>query len=345
DETNNNHMAYWLSNSATLLFLLQHTLKTTDSAPKRPPQPTSFFGRMAQSFRSSSANLAIGGLDTVRQVEAKQPALLFKLQLSAYVEKIYGIVRDNWRRDLSSLLTSFIQASQTSKGSSLQSPRKSLDGSSPPTPWDGVMESLNGLLSILKENYVHPVFVQKILNQIFSYINVQLFNSLLLQRECCTFSSGEYVKAGLQEIEIWCGNIKEEYVGSSLDELKHARQAVGFLVINQKSRLTSEDLTTDLCPILSTQQLYRICTLYWDEDFNTQGVSPDVISSFKDQTKQDASDANANDADNNNFTLEDNSSIPISVEDINSSLKDVDFTGVKPANELLEHAAFQFLRE
>ncbi|TMW94733.1 hypothetical protein EJD97_009863 [Solanum chilense] len=345
DETNNNHMAYWLSNSATLLFLLQHTLKTTDSAPSRPPQPTSFFGRMAQSFRSSSVNLAIGGLDTVRQVEAKQPALLFKLQLSAYVEKIYGIVRDNWKRDLSSLLTSCIQASQASKGGSLQSPRKSVDGSSPPTPWDGVIESLNGLLSTLKENCVHPVFVQRILNQIFSYINVQLFNSLLLQRECCTFSSGEYVKAGLQEIELWCGNMKEEYVGSSLDELKHARQAVGFLVINQKSRLTSEDLTTDLCPILSSQQLYRICTLYWDEDFNTQGVSPEVISSFKDQEKEDAKNAdNANDADNN-FILDDNSSIPISVEEINSSLKDVDFTGVKPANELLENAAFQFLRE
>ncbi|KAK4341617.1 hypothetical protein RND71_040118 [Anisodus tanguticus] len=348
DETNNNHMAYWLSNGATLLFLLQHTLKTTDSAPSKPPQPTSFFGRMAQSFRGSSANLAIGGLDTVRQVEAKQPALLFKMQLSAYVEKIYGIIRDNWKKDLSSLLTSCIQASQPSKGSSLQSPRKSVDGSSLPTPWDGVIESLNGLLSTLKENYVHPVFVQKILNQIFSYVNVQLFNSLLLQRECCTFSNGEYVKAGLQEIEHWCGNVKEEYVGSSLDELKHVRQAVGFLVINQKSRLTSEDLTTDLCPILSSQQLYRICTLYWDEDFNTQGVSPEVISSFKDQEKLDANDANANDAnnaDNNNFILDDNSSIPISVEDINSSLKDVDFTGVKPANELLENAAFQFLHE
>nr|XP_016438210.1 PREDICTED: myosin-6-like [Nicotiana tabacum] len=51
DETNNNHMAYWLSNGATLLFLLQHTLKTTSSAPSKPPQPTSFFGRMAQVFK------------------------------------------------------------------------------------------------------------------------------------------------------------------------------------------------------------------------------------------------------------------------------------------------------
>lgn len=28
--------------------------------------------------------------------------------------------------------------------------------------------------------------------------------SLLLRRECCSFSNGEYVKAGLQELENWC---------------------------------------------------------------------------------------------------------------------------------------------
>ena len=37
---------------------------------------------------------------------------------------------------------------------------------------------------------------------------------------------------------------------------------------------------TDLChvysQILSVQQLYRICTLYWDDNYNTRSVSPDV---------------------------------------------------------------------
>lgn len=28
--------------------------------------------------------------------------------------------------------------------------------------------------------------------------------------------------------------------------------------------------------VLSVQQLYRVCTLYWDDDYNTQSVSPDV---------------------------------------------------------------------
>lgn len=51
---NNDHMAYWLSNASTLLFLLQvqRSLKASGAAGAaaqgKPPQPTSFFGRMAQ---------------------------------------------------------------------------------------------------------------------------------------------------------------------------------------------------------------------------------------------------------------------------------------------------------
>lgn len=158
----NDHMAYWLSNASTLLFLLQCSLKASGAAgssQRKPPQPTSFFGRMtqvityirthifviqfvheygeclvslcfvheydeclvnlcqtliyfsmscnvSQGFRSSSASLSV---DVVRQVEAKYPALLFKQQLTAYVETFYGIIRDNLKKDLSPHLSSCIQ--------------------------------------------------------------------------------------------------------------------------------------------------------------------------------------------------------------------------------------------
>ncbi|PWA53587.1 myosin 2 [Artemisia annua] len=128
-------------------------------------------------------------------------------------------------------------------------------------------------LNTLKENFVPPIIVQKIFSQVFSYINVQLLKSLLLRRECCTFSNGEYVKAGLAELEMWCGHAKEEYAGSAWEELKHIRQAVGFLVIHHKYRISYDDITHDLCPVLSVQQLYRICTLYWDDNYNTKSVS------------------------------------------------------------------------
>lgn len=80
--------------------------------------------------------------------------------------------------------------------------------------------------------------------------------SLLLRRESCSFSNGEFIKAGLGELESWCRNSTEEvtfefllfyiwkqkdgtywpiyffvqHVGAAWKELKHIRQAVEFLV-------------------------------------------------------------------------------------------------------------------
>ncbi|XVF38109.1 hypothetical protein REPUB_Repub20aG0070100 [Reevesia pubescens] len=333
EQDNNDHMAYWLSNTSALLSLLQRSLKASGSsaAQKPPPTPTSFFSRMTQTFRSSSANLPVG---VVRQVEAKYPALLFKQQLTAYVEKIYGIIRDNLKKDLSQLTSCCIQVPRTSKGTALQG------DSSPASHWQSIIECLNRLLCTLKENFVPQILVQKIFTQIFAYINVQLFNSLLLRRECCTFSNGEYLKSGLAEFELWCAQAKVEYAGSSWDELKHTRQTVGFLVIREKSTISYDEITNDLCNVLSVQQLYRVCTLYRDDNNNTQSVSPEVISSMKLLMTDDSEDDGGS-----SFLLDDDSSIPFSVEDITDFMQVKEFSDVKPAAELIENPAFQFLLE
>ncbi|KAJ7972561.1 Myosin [Quillaja saponaria] len=343
NQDNDDHMAYWLSNTSALLFLLQQSLKSASSTGgtpvRKPSAPTSLFGRMTMGFRSStSTNLAMPAFEIVRQVEAKYPALLFKQQLTAYVEKIYGIIRDNLKKELASLLSLCIQAPRTSKG--VLRAGRSFSKDSATSHWQSIIDSLNTLLCTLKENFVPPVLVQKIYTQSFSFINVQLFNSLLLRRECCTFSNGEYVKAGLAELELWCCQAKEEYAGSSWDELKHIRQSVGFLVIHQKYRISYDEITNDLCPILSVQQLYRICTLYWDDNYNTRSVSPDVISSMRVLMTEDS-----NNAVSNSFLLDDDSSIPFSVDDLSTSQQEKDFSDVKPADELLENLAFQFLHE
>lgn len=68
----------------------------------------------SQSFRSTppGVNLSLLGDDatgSVRQVDAKYPALLFKQQLTAYVEKIYGMIRDNLKKEISPQLGLCIQ--------------------------------------------------------------------------------------------------------------------------------------------------------------------------------------------------------------------------------------------
>lgn len=49
------------------------------------------------------------GAEGYTKVEAKYPALLFKQQLTAYVEKIYGMIRDNLKKEISPLLGLCIQ--------------------------------------------------------------------------------------------------------------------------------------------------------------------------------------------------------------------------------------------
>ncbi|KAK7282846.1 hypothetical protein RIF29_11931 [Crotalaria pallida] len=45
-------------------------------------------------------------------------------------------------------------------------------------------------------------------------------------------------------------------------------------VIHQKYRISLDEIINDLCRVMSVQQLYRICTLYWDGNYNTRSVSP-----------------------------------------------------------------------
>ncbi|XP_062148576.1 myosin-17-like isoform X2 [Alnus glutinosa] len=350
---NNDVLAYWLCNTSTLLFLLQHTLKASGAASLTPQRrrtaTASLFGRVSQGLRASpqSAGLSsflngrgLGRLDDLRQVEAKYPALLFKQQLTAFLEKIYGMIRDNLKKEISPLLGLCIQAPRTSRGSLVKgrSQANAVAQQALIAHWQSIVKSLDNFLKTMKANYVPPFLVRKVFTQIFSFINVQLFNSLLLRRECCSFSNGEYVKAGLAELEHWCYEATEDYAGSAWDELKHIRQAVGFLVIHQKPKKSLNEITKELCPVLSIQQLYRISTMYWDDKYGTHSVSSDVISRMRVMMTEDSSNAVSS-----SFLLDDDSSIPFSVDDISKSMQQVDIADIDPPPLIRENSGFGFL--
>lgn len=52
------------------------------------------------------------------------------------------------------------------------------------------------------DNHVPKPLVQALFKQLFSFVNVQLFNQLLLRRECLSFSNGEHVKTGLAQVSV-----------------------------------------------------------------------------------------------------------------------------------------------
>ncbi|KAK6785889.1 hypothetical protein RDI58_014414 [Solanum bulbocastanum] len=354
-QDNNDMLAYWLSNASTLLLLLQRTLKAGGAAGMTPQHRRSssatLFGRMTQSFRGTPQGVNIslidgdsaGGVDTLRQVEAKYPALLFKQQLTAYVEKIYGMIRDNLKKEISPLLGLCIQAPRISRASLLKgTTARTLANAAAQeiliAHWQGIVKSLAKFLNLLKANHVPPFLVRKVFTQVFSFINVQLFNSLLLRRECCSFSNGEYVKTGLAELEHWCYKATDEYTGLAWEELKHIRQAIGFLVIHQKPKKTLDEISHDLCPVLSIQQLYRISTMYWDDKYGTHSLSSDVIANMRVLMTEDS-----NNAVSNSFLLDDDSSIPFSIDDLSKSMDQIDIADIEPPPLIRENSGFSFL--
>lgn len=328
----NETLAYWLSNSCTLLLLLQRTLKTTGSAAlarqrRRPSSLNSPKENQAPGHpeRSVSDGRLVGALTDISQVEAKYPALAFKQQLTALLEKVYGVIRHDLKKELSSLLGLCIQAPRTFIVSPREAGSQGTDMAQQASMahWQSIIKILTNSLNVLKSNYVPPFLICKLFTQVFSFINVQLFNSLLLRRECCSFSNGEYVKAGLDELEHWCHWLTEEYAGSSWDELKHIRQAVTLLILEEKHNKSLKEITDDFCPALSMQQLYRISTMYCDDKFGTLGIPSDVVSSMRAKMIGGSSSPSVQD-DINSFLLDDDFSIPFSVDDVARLMVHVD---------------------
>ncbi|KAK9067567.1 hypothetical protein SSX86_011678 [Deinandra increscens subsp. villosa] len=349
-QDNSDILAYWLSNTSTLLLLLQRTLKGSglagDSHHRR-----SRSGKRTQSFRGSPHGVnvssmdgdSLSGSDSFRLFEPKYPASLFKQQLTAYVEKTYGLIRDNLKREISPLLGLCIQAPRISRSSLPKGTARSFANAASHelllAQWQGIVTKVGCLLNTLKANYVPPFLIRQVFTQIFAFINVQLFNSLLLRRECCSYSNGEYVRSGLAILEHWCYTATEEYAGSAWDELKHIRQAIAFLVTYQKPKLKLIEISRELCPMLSVQQLYRISTMYWEDGHGTHSLSPEVISNMRILMTQDSTNAIAS----NSFLLDDDSSLPFSTDDLTRSMDTISISDIDPPPLLRESSGFGFL--
>jgi myosin-5 len=113
--------------------------------------------------------------------------------------------------------------------------------------WGNILSVLDALLAQLKAAHVPAFLVRKLFQQLFSFVNVQLFNQLLLRRECCSFSNGEYVKTGLAEVENWIASAGKDWVGESWEELRYIRQVFLWPAASSSAALCPIPLPRKLC--------------------------------------------------------------------------------------------------
>jgi myosin V len=370
-QEDNGRLAYWLSNTVALLYLMQTLIKPASASAgyaarlRQSGQQAAkglfgsagktlgaVFGRGVAGINSPGEEASIhgGAAGGMRQVEAKYPALLFKQQLDAFVQRIFPMLRDNVKKEISPHLSACIHAPRSAhggRGTRKHVPAGGADGgatTAPPAdgssadPWRHILGVFDALLETLRANNVPAFLVCKLFEQLFSFVNVQLFNQLLLRRECCSFSNGEYVKTGLSEVELWVGRAGRQWLGEAWEQLAHIRQAVTFLVIHQKAKKSLHEITSDLCPVLSVQQLYRISTMYWDDRYGTETVSHEVLARMKQLMVEGTSSGAAS------FLLDEDSNIPFSQEDIAVALGGQDLLSETVCPEALRDVpSFAFL--
>lgn len=162
----NGVLAYWLSNAVTLFYLMQKNTKPASgsSVTQRLRQQgqlatrglfsatkggfSSFFSRTGygQGSPGGEASIHGGGAGGLRQVEAKYPALLFKQQLDAFVQKIFPMLRDNVKREITPLLMACIHAPR--QGGARAGPRRTVSG--PDSRGEGQPHTPGGSLPLYK---------------------------------------------------------------------------------------------------------------------------------------------------------------------------------------------------
>ncbi|KAH7279110.1 hypothetical protein KP509_37G005700 [Ceratopteris richardii] len=305
----NESLAYWLSNTAILFCILQNNAKKSTS-PITSELLHCLWSKVSYHswISSCSKNLQFPPISSNSDQDNEDEDKIMALQkLTIFIKKIYSMLRDNLKREILPCLIACIQAPRASLSSTFGISQ--LEHT--PNYWHSIINSFNSHLSTLCSNNVPHLLISSTFTQVFSFINMQLFNSLLLRRECCSFSHGEYIKAGLNDLEHWIHQAPPQCTGQSWDELKVLRQAVEFLVINQKERRTFYEIKNLLCPELSAQQLYRIVTMYSDDKYGTQSVSLEVINALKDLIGEEIENAQGG-----SFLLDENCSIPFCVEDL-----------------------------
>ena len=57
------------------------------------------------------------------------------------------------------------------------------------SPWKGLLGSLSNLIESLRGEGTPAAAVRAVVHATLSYINAELFNALLLRRDCCSISS------------------------------------------------------------------------------------------------------------------------------------------------------------
>ncbi|CAI5510553.1 unnamed protein product, partial [Closterium sp. Naga37s-1] len=286
-----------------------------------------------------------------------------KSQLGVQIEKLYVVTRDAMKHRISLLLNDLLQPPPVNveePGYDFPDSGSAVSGASTvsvhklvPTPgnvrrqmtmfWEGLMGALRCFVDECRGNYVPPLLVREFMAQLLQYVDVKLFNSVMMHCPWvpCTFTNGETMEAGMSDLEDWLGNVDEwldatlvdtiSLTSSLIENIKHIRQTVGFLLDESKPGRKLQHIQR-MCPDLSVTQLAHICTWFEDDKDGSPGVDPAVIEQMWALMTEDAP-----------FLLKEDKSCPFQTDEVSRSMKEFVLDDIDPPAALRSEPAFYFL--
>ncbi|CAI5487679.1 unnamed protein product [Closterium sp. Naga37s-1] len=286
-----------------------------------------------------------------------------KSQLGVQIEKLYVVTRDAMKHRISLLLNDLLQPPPVNveePGYDFPDSGSAISGASTvsvhklvPTPgnvrrqmtmfWEGLMGALRCFVDECRGNYVPPLLVREFMAQLLQYVDVKLFNSVMMHCPWvpCTFTNGETMEAGMSDLEDWLGNVDEwldatlvdtiSLTSSLIENIKHIRQTVGFLLDESKPGRKLQHIQR-MCPDLSVTQLAHICTWFEDDKDGSPGVDPAVIEQMWALMTEDAP-----------FLLKEDKSCPFQTDEVSRSMKEFVLDDIDPPAALRSEPAFYFL--
>ncbi|KAJ8442805.1 hypothetical protein Cgig2_016271 [Carnegiea gigantea] len=192
-EDEDSMLPYWLSNASALLCILQRSLRSNgflSAASNRSAGSAGLSARIMQGIKTPLKH--IGFEDGISPVEARYPAILFKQQLTASVEKIFGLIRDNVKKEISPLLGLCIQAPKATRGGKSSKSPGGVPHQLPISQWDGIIKFLDSLMARLRENHNTRGFFaneNKFSTAFYCDVNAALFQMALTVRQIYRIST------------------------------------------------------------------------------------------------------------------------------------------------------------
>lgn len=146
-----------------------------------------------------------------------------------------------------------------------------------------LLGGITNVVDALKKEGVPPPAVRAVVYAALRFVDGELFNALLMRRECCSISGAKALLNGLAAVQEWAKNMDKEWCCTTEEvhkAMERVTQASRYLVQGKEDCVRKAhrgvDILQDLgrlCPALTLQQVHRLTEYQHDDWIGNSGTT------------------------------------------------------------------------